>query len=65
MEPEPSVTSMTEACSTGTATVASGRASAVSPRASASAMSAAGTWRRQPGLGTSLAIAPAAGKRTA
>ena len=47
IDPDWSVTSMTDAFSTGTATVVCGLASATSSAASAARSSAAGRWRRQ------------------
>ena len=64
IEPEVSVTSITLARSTGTATVASGRASAIAIPASASISSAGGRClRTRPCLGATAASVAAAGKR--
>ena len=64
IEPEVSVTSMTEAFSTGTAIVASGRASAVTSPASARHSSAGGMIvRARPVRPTTAASVAAAGKR--
>ena len=66
IERDVSVTSTTEACSTGTATVVSGRASASTSPATDSASRADGTWRRQrASAGTARAATGAPGKRTA
>ena len=66
IEPDVSVTSRTDACWIGTATVASGRASAIASAASAAAKSAAGRWRFQAGTAsTSPASVDAPVKRTA
>jgi hypothetical protein len=65
IEREMSVTSTTEARSTGTCTVFSGRASEIASAASASASSANGRWRLQRGSGAATAASVAsAGKRT-
>src|SRR4051812_47571841 len=65
MDPEVSVTSTTEARSTGTATVASGRARASTSAPRASASSAGGTRRRQAlCVGRIAASVGVAGKRT-
>ena len=66
IEREVSVTSTTEACSTGTATVVSGRASAITRPATESASRALGTWRRQrAAAGAARAATEAPGKRMA
>ena len=66
IEPDVSVTSITDARSTGTATVASGRASASASAASARQSSAVGMARRQlPPRGATDASVGSAGKRTA
>ena len=65
IEPDVSVTSITDARSTGTAIVASGRASAVTRPASARHSSAGGMiLRARPVLPTTAASVAAAGKRT-
>src|SRR3954454_11654306 len=66
MEPEVSMMSITEARSTGTATVFCGRASAISSAPRAARNSSAGAQRRQAGtVATTAAAVAAAGKRTA
>ena len=63
---ETSVTSMTSPSQRETATDACGRASATASAASARHSSAAGRWRRQPGvLGATEASVSSAAKRTA
>ena len=65
IEPDVSVTSITDAFSIGTATVVSGRASASVSPASARQSSAVGTIRRQTGVrGMMAASVGRAGKRT-
>jgi hypothetical protein len=65
IEPDVSVTSITDARSTGTAIVASGRASAVTRPASARHSNAGGmSLRARPVFPTTAASVAAAGKRT-
>ena len=66
IEPDLSVTSITEARSTGTATVACGRANASASAPAAAAIRIAGARRRQAGAAATIpATTPAPGWRTA